>query len=76
MRNCFIYGGFNELKSIITSGNFTYNNRFFDVSKVMFIGEIDTNDLEECFNISIADEATENIKTVKDLVEYIEKSQK
>ncbi len=33
-------------------------------------------DLEECFNISIADEATENIKTVKDLVEYIEKSQK
>lgn len=50
MRNCFIYGGFNELKSIITSGNFTYNNSFFDVSKVMFIGEIDTNDLEECFN--------------------------
>ncbi len=33
-------------------------------------------DLEECFNISIADDAAENIKTVKDLVEYIEKSQK
>ncbi len=33
-------------------------------------------DLEDRFNISIADEATENIKTVQDLVDYIEKSQK
>ena len=28
--------------------------------------------LEESFNISIADDATEKIKTVKDLVDYIE----
>lgn len=33
-------------------------------------------DLEDRFEISIADEATENIKTVQDLVDYIEKSQK
>ncbi len=32
-------------------------------------------DLEDCFNITISDEETENIKTVGDLVSYIEKSQ-
>ncbi len=31
-------------------------------------------DLEDCFGITISDEATEQIKTVKDLVDYIEKS--
>lgn len=30
--------------------------------------------LEDEFNISIDDEATQNIKTVKDLVDYIEKA--
>ncbi len=33
-------------------------------------------DLEDEFNISIAADETEDIKTVKDLVSYIEKSQK
>lgn len=49
MRECFIYGGFKAINSLITSGNFIYNKHLFDISKVMFIGEVDTNDLEECF---------------------------
>lgn len=33
-------------------------------------------DIEDAFSVTIADEATENIKTVKDLVDYIENETK
>ena len=49
MRDCFIYGGFSDLCSLITSGTFCFNNRIFDISQTMFIGEIDNNNLEDCF---------------------------
>lgn len=49
MRDCFIYGGFSSICSLITSGTFSYNNHIFDVSDTMFIGEIDNNNLEDCF---------------------------
>lgn len=49
MRNCFLYGGFSALSSIITAGSFVYNNFIFDLSDTMFIGEIDNNGLEDCF---------------------------
>lgn len=49
MRDCFIYGGFSDLSSLITSGTFYFDNHLFDVSKTMFIGEIDNNELEDCF---------------------------
>ncbi len=49
MRDCFIYGGFSDLSSLITSGTFCFNNSIFDISKTMFVGEIDNNELEDCF---------------------------
>lgn len=49
MRECFIYGGFSSICSLITSGSFIYNDRFMDISEVMFVGEIDNNNLEDCF---------------------------
>lgn len=49
MKNCFIYGGFSSISSLITSGSFVYDGRFMDVSHTMFIGEIDNNDFEDCF---------------------------
>ena len=50
MKSCFMYGGFSSICSLITSGCFVYNNRFMDVSDTMFIGEIDSNDFEDCFS--------------------------
>ena len=49
MKNCFMYGGFSSICSLITSGSFVYNGRFMDVSDTMFIGEIDNNNFEDCF---------------------------
>ena len=49
MKDCFLYGGFSELESLITSAFFTYENNFFDLSQVMFVGEIDVNGYEDCF---------------------------
>lgn len=51
MRNCFIYGGFSDISSLINSGSFSFNKNFFDLTSTMFIGEIDTNGLEECFTM-------------------------
>lgn len=49
MRDVFLYGGFSTLKSIITSGAFTFDNHILDITDTMFIGEIDNNGLEDCF---------------------------
>lgn len=49
MKSCFMYGGFSSIYSLITSRSFVYNNRFMDVSNTTFIGEIDSNDFEDCF---------------------------
>lgn len=49
MKNCFIYGGFNDLKDLIVSGVFKCDNYFLDISNVMFIGEIDIDGYEDCF---------------------------
>ena len=49
MKDIFLCGGFLTLNSIITSGSFTYNRHFIDISDIMFIGEIDNNGLEDCF---------------------------
>ena len=49
MKDIFLYGGFATLSSIINSGIYTYENRVLDISETMFIGEIDNNDLEDCF---------------------------
>lgn len=49
MRDCFIYGGFSDLSSLITSGTFYFDNHILDISKTMFIGEIDNNEFEDCF---------------------------
>ncbi len=49
MRDCLIYGGFSDISSFITSGSYNYQNRIIDISKTMFIGEIDDNNFEDCF---------------------------
>ncbi len=49
MKDCFLYGGFANLDSLITSSFFTYENNFFDLSQTMFVGEIDVNGFEDCF---------------------------
>lgn len=49
MRECFLYGGLSALESLITSAMFTYENHFLDLSKTMFIGEVDNNGFEDCF---------------------------
>ena len=49
MKEVFIYGGLTTFNSLITSGVFTFNNHYFDISKTMFIGEVDNNDFEDCF---------------------------
>ena len=49
MKDCFLYGGFSALHSLITSGTFTFENRMMNISNTMFIGEIDNNGFEDCF---------------------------
>lgn len=49
MRECFLYGGFSDLESLIVSSSFTYENHFVDLTKTMFIGEVDNNGFEDCF---------------------------
>lgn len=49
MRNCFLYGGFSDLNSMITSGTFHFDNRLMDISDTMFIGEVNNYKLEDCF---------------------------
>lgn len=49
MKDCFLYGGFSALHSLIMSGTFTFENRIMDISNTMFVGEIDNNGFEDCF---------------------------
>lgn len=49
MRDCFIYGGFSALSSLITSRTFCFDGHLFNLDKTMFIGEIDNNQFEDCF---------------------------
>lgn len=50
MEDCFLNGGFNSLTSIINAGTFVYkDNQMFDISDITFIGEVNTNYLNEVF---------------------------
>ena len=49
MRECFLYGGLDVLNALFTSKLFSYENHLIDISKVMFIGEVDINGFEDCF---------------------------
>lgn len=50
MEDCFLNGGFNSLTSIINAGNFVYqDDQVFDISNITFIGEVNTNYLNDVF---------------------------
>lgn len=81
MKDVFLCGGLDTLNSVITSGVFTYENHFLNISETMFIGEVDNNGLEDCFiekpvyTLDNIDEAiyssSDNGDEVKDLINQL-----
>lgn len=59
MEKCFIYGGYSSLINLITTGLLKSGDYLYDISKVTFIGEVNTNLLEDCF-------PTNNSYTIED----------
>ncbi len=50
MENCFLHDGFSSFSSIVNAGTFLFQDeQMFDISKITFIGEVNTNSLEEIF---------------------------
>ena len=49
-QNCFLYGISSNFNSMVASGTINFDNKkFYDVSNVTLIGEIDTNNMEDIF---------------------------
>ena len=46
MENCFLHDGFSSFSSIVNAGTFLFQDeQMFDISKITFIGEVNTNSL-------------------------------